>query len=203
MELYEERIQDEGKRKADRRFIIDVLLLFRPGIIRSLSGNPNYNYPMYKNYLKTGWRNLASNKVFSFINISGLSLGLTCSILIALWVMDEYTMDAFHANLDRMYVVTSVEYSGNEVNGSYDTPGMLGEELPKVFPEVKYSCNTAWIGYYTFSTGEKKMKIPGNFAGKEFFKIFSYPLLLGTPESALQNPDAIAISRKMAENFFH
>ena len=157
---------------------------------------------MYKNYLKTGWRGMTKNKVFSMINISGLSLGLTCSILIALWVNDEYAIDSFHEDIDRIFVVTSCEYSGDEVNGSYDTPGLLGEELKKVLPEVEYGCNYAWNQYNTFAVGENKMKIPGNFAGPDFFKIFSYPLLLGTKETALKTPESIAISRKMATNLF-
>src|SRR5687768_1699636 len=82
MELYDERVKEFGKQKADIKFIIDVICLFRPGIIRPVEGYQNVNhYGMYKNYMKTGWRNLVKNKVFSFINISGLALGLTCSIL--------------------------------------------------------------------------------------------------------------------------
>src|SRR5574339_737933 len=73
IELYDERVREEGKRKADLKFIADVLLLFRPGIIRPPKDYQNINrYAMYKNYLKTGWRGMAKNKVFSFINISGL-----------------------------------------------------------------------------------------------------------------------------------
>ena len=203
MELYDERLKRLGKKKADLKFIIDVLLLFRPGIIRPADGYQNLNhYGMYKNYLKTGWRNLVKNKVFSLINISGLSLGLTCSILIALWVQDEYSIDAFHENGDRIFVVTNREYAGSQVTGGYDTPGLLGEELKKVLPEVEYACNAAWNSYYTFAVGDKKMKLMGNFAGADFFKIFSYPLLLGTKETALKSPESIAISSKMATNLF-
>ncbi|MBT28289.1 MAG: hypothetical protein CMO01_01420 [Thalassobius sp.] len=157
---------------------------------------------MFKNYLKISWRNIAKNKVFSLINISGLSLGLTCSILIALWVQNEYQIDNFHENLDQIYKVTSCEYSGKEVNGSYDTPGRLAEELKKVIPDVELACGYSWIGWYTFSVEDKKMKIPGTFAGEDFFKIFSYPFLIGSPEEALKTPESIAISRKMANNFF-
>lgn len=157
---------------------------------------------MYKNYLKTAWRNLIRNKVFSLINISGLSLGLTCSILIALWVIDEYSIDAFHADGDRIFVITSTEFSGDEINGSYDTPGLLGEELKKVLPEVEYGCNYAWYQFHTFSVGEEKVKLPGNFASADFFSIFSYPLILGSKESALKSPQSIAISRKMATQLF-
>lgn len=157
---------------------------------------------MCKNYLKTAWRNMLKNKSFSAINIPGLALGLACSILIFLWVKDEYSVDAFHKNGNRIYVATSREYMDGEVSGSYDTPGMLGEELKRVMPEVEFACNYVWNEYYTFSTGDKKMKVEGNFAGKDFFKIFSYPLLQGTTETALKSPESIAISKKMADNFF-
>lgn len=124
-------------------------------------------------------------------------------MLIALWVQDEYNMDAFHENADRIYTVTSVEYSGHEiVYGGYDTPGLLGEELKKVLPEVEYACNYGWTEYRTFDANDKKMKLPGNFAGADFFKIFSYPLVLGSKETALKSPESIAISRKMANNLF-
>jgi putative ABC transport system permease protein len=157
---------------------------------------------MIKNYAVIALRNLVKNKVFSFINISGLSLGLTCSILIALWVQDEYKMDAFHENLDRIYTITSTEYSGHEITyGGYDTPGLLGEELKRVFPEVEYASNYV-LEYRTFAVDDKKMKVPGGFAGADFFKIFSYPLVQGSKEKALTTPESIAISRKMATAFF-
>jgi hypothetical protein len=157
---------------------------------------------MIKNYFKMAWRNLIRNKAFSAINISGLALGLTCSILIFLWVTDEYSVDAFHKNGDRIYVVASREYMDGEVTGSYDTPGILGEELKRVMPEVEFACNYVWNDFYTLSTGDKKMKLEGNFAGQDFFKIFSYPLLQGTTETALKSPESIAISEKIATNFF-
>jgi ABC-type antimicrobial peptide transport system permease subunit len=157
---------------------------------------------MIKNYFKIAWRNLFKNKAFSAINISGLALGLTCSILIFLWVKDEYGINAFHKNTERIYVVTSREYVDNEVNGSYDTPGLLGEELKRVMPEVEFACNQDWNQYRTFATGDRKMKVEGHFAGVDFFKIFSYPLIQGTVETALKGPESVAISKKMAIGFF-
>ncbi len=157
---------------------------------------------MLKNYLKIAWRNLWKNKSFSVINISGLALGLTCSILIFLWVKDEYSVDAFHENGKQLYTVVSREYADNKIDGSYCTPGLLGDELKRVMPEVELACNYGWGNYLTFSAGEKKMKVPGNFAGADFFKMFSYPLLQGTKKTALSTPESIAISKKMAINFF-
>ena len=81
MELYDERVKEIGKRKADIKFIVDILLLLRPGIIKPAEGYKNLNtYGMYKNYFKIGWRNLLRNKVYSFINIGGLSIGMMVAI---------------------------------------------------------------------------------------------------------------------------
>lgn len=157
---------------------------------------------MIRNYLLVAWRNLKKNRVFSIINITGLAMGLTCSIFIALWVMDEYAIDAFHKDIDRLFVVTSREYSGTELNGSYDTPGLLGEELTKQFPEVEYSTGYAWNQYHTFAANEKVIKVEGNFAGKDFFRMFSYPVITGSKENALSTPESIAISEQMAQQFF-
>ena len=156
---------------------------------------------MLKNYFKIAWRNLLKNKTFSAINISGLALGLTCSILIFLWVKDEYSIDAFHKNGGRIYSVISRQYADHQVKGSYDTPGLLGEELKRVMPEVELACNYSWNQFFTISSGSKKMKLEGNFAGKDFFKIFSYPLIQGSNESALNSPEALPFHRKWPRIF--
>jgi ABC-type antimicrobial peptide transport system permease subunit len=159
---------------------------------------------MFQSYFKIGWRNLVKNGTFSVINIAGLALGLVCSILIALWVRDEYNMDAFHEDLNRIYTITSMEYSGSEITYTgYDTPGMLGEELKKVMPEVEYACTTnGWDEWRTFGVNDKRVKMPGYYADEDFLKIFSYPLLLGSRDAALKSPESIAISRKMAIALF-
>ena len=203
LELYRERIASLGKRRADWRFMLDVAMLFRPAIIRSIRTpqlNPN---GMYRNYFKVSLRNFARNKVFSLINIAGLSLGLTCSMLTALWVHNEYSIDAFHDDADRLYVVTSAYYAGADVNGGYGTPGLLAGELKKMFPEVEYATGyVGWMGWHSFSAGEKKTKLPGNFAGNDFFLMFSYPLVEGKKDNALPNANSIAISAKMANILF-
>ena len=158
---------------------------------------------MIRNYVKIAWRNLIKNETFSSINILGLALGMVCSLLIFLWVLDERSIDSFHVNIDQTYIVISQEYIGNEeVTGTYDTPGLLAEELKLKIPEIELACNYGWNGYHTFSTNEKILKIGGNYAGVDFFKIFSYPLILGSKETALKSPESIAVSKKMATNLF-
>ncbi len=90
MELYHERVNQSGKRKADLRFILDVLLLFRPGIIRQPYGYAHLNtYGMYKSYFKIGWRNLLRNKGYSIINIGGLAIGMAEAIIKGLTIMKQ------------------------------------------------------------------------------------------------------------------
>jgi len=101
MELYHERVVEKGRVKANFKFIMDVLLLFRPGIIRPADGYQQINqYGMFKNYLKIGWRNLLRNKGYSIINIGGLSMGVTVAILIGLWVNDELNYNTNYKNYD-------------------------------------------------------------------------------------------------------
>ncbi len=157
---------------------------------------------MIKNYFKIAWRNLIQNKTFSSINILGLALGMVCSLLIFLWVLDERSIDSFHENINQTYIVTSQEYIGNQLTGTYDTPGLLAEELKLKIPEIELACNYSWNSYHTFSVNEKALKIPGNYAGKDFFKMFSYPLILGSKETALTTPESIVVSEKMATSLF-
>jgi len=203
LERFERNINEKGFKRARIEFLKEIVKLIRLGIIRPMEGARRLNfYGMFKSNLKISWRNITRNKVFSLINISGLSLGLTCSILIMLWVQDEYQIDNFHEDLDQIYKITSCEYSGDAINGGYETPGRLAEELKKVFPEVELAAGKSWMRWRTFSVEDKKMIVPGTYAGEDFFKIFSYPILVGSKEEALKSPESIAISRKMANNFF-
>jgi len=157
---------------------------------------------MFKNYLKIAFRNLWKNKAFSLINIMGLALGLTCSLLIMLWVNDEYNVDAFHKNDSQLYSVFERQYRDGQVNAFHGTPGILADELKRVMLEVQYATNYAWDELSTFEANNKIIKEDGNHAEQDFFKMFTYRLLEGSAITALKTPSDIAISRKMAEEFF-
>ena len=157
---------------------------------------------MIRNYLKTTFRNLWKNKAFSIINIMGLALGLACSLLIILWVKDEYHVDAFHKNGNQLYSVFERQFRDGRVDAFHGTPGVLADELKRVMPEVQYATNYAWNDLSTFEANNKIIKETGNYAGQDFFKMFTYPLLEGNAIIALQSPSDIAISKKMSEEFF-
>ena len=109
MEVYERRVKEIGKRKADIRFAIDVLLLFRPGIIRPPENYQSVtNYAMLANYIKIALRIIRRNKGYSFINISGLAIGLAAAMLILLWVNHEASYDRFYSHAYRIYKCIAV-----------------------------------------------------------------------------------------------
>lgn len=157
---------------------------------------------MLKNYFRTAVRLLLKNKAFSFINIMGLALGLACSLLIMLWVNDEYKVDSFHKNRSQLYTIYEQQFRDGVANAFYGGPGMMAAEMKRVFPEVQYASQFAWNELKTFEANNKILKVEGNHASSDFFKMFSYTLLEGNPETALQSPGDISISRKMAEDFF-
>ncbi len=157
---------------------------------------------MIKNYLKIAWRNLWRNKFFSTINILGLALGMACSILILLWVQNELSIDSFHANGPRLFQVIERQYYDNKEIGQYAVPGVLANEMKKVLPEVEYATNFGFNNDATFQVGNKILKLNGSSADSDYFKMFSYPLLQGTAKTALNTPVSIAVSRKMAVDFF-
>ncbi len=157
---------------------------------------------MIKNYFKTAWRNLWKNKTFSLINVMGLALGLACSLLIILWVKDEYRVDAFHKKGTQLYSVYEKQFRDGVVDAFHGGPGIMADEMKKVLPEVQYATNYAWNELRTFEANGKIIKESGNHAGEDFFKMFTYPLLAGNAITALQSPSDIAISKKMAEQFF-
>ena len=157
---------------------------------------------MIRNYLKVAWRNLSRNKVHTFINVAGLSVGLTCSLLILLWVQDERSVDGFHVNGKRLYQVYERQKVDGKTDATYNTQGLLADELKKRIPQVQYASGLEQNRLYTFEANNKAIKMDGSFAGPDFFRMFSYPLLQGTPATALDKSESVAISRRMAEAFF-
>ncbi|WPU93923.1 ABC transporter permease [Mucilaginibacter sabulilitoris] len=157
---------------------------------------------MLKNYLKIAWRNLVRNRVQTFINIAGLSVGLACSLLILLWVQNELSVDSFFKNSDRLYSIYERQQFDHKINGTYNTPGPTANEMKKVMPEVEHAVSLGFGQNNTFQVGDKILKQNGSSASDEYFSIFSFKLLQGNAQTALNSPVSLAISRKMAEDFF-
>jgi putative ABC transport system permease protein len=205
MELYKERVREFGKRKADRKFVIDVLLLFRRGIIKPTEGYKNLNtYGMYKSYFKITLRNLWSNKSFSFINISGLAVGIATCVLIMLYVFNEMQYDKHHINGKRIYRVSSEVKDEKWVAA----PAPMAEALKKDFPEVEQVTRLLRFPgterILLKDEPSKKQLFEANtyYVDSTFFQLFTYDFKFGSGHTALSQPNSIVLSEQVATIFF-
>lgn len=150
------------------------------------------------------YRNFKRFKSSFFINLIGLSTGLTCTLLIYLWVKDELSVDKFHLNDERLYeVFENQQNASNDARLTHSTPGMLSETLAETMPEVEYATVVSdWTDEFNLSIGEKHIDAIGQYASRDFFEVFSYEMIVGNAASALQEKSFIVISEKIAKNLF-
>ncbi|MEO1010293.1 MAG: ABC transporter permease [Bacteroidota bacterium] len=157
---------------------------------------------MLKHNLKLFFRNIGKNKSTFLINIIGLSSGLACALLIALWVFDELSVDKFHKNETQLYqVVETPEVEGRTVQNP-STAGLLAETLAEELPEIQHSTGIRKTGEVLLSREETHFRAEGLFASEAFFDVFSFPLLQGNNGSVLNDKNAIVVSEDLAIRFF-
>ncbi|MCU0645441.1 MAG: ABC transporter permease, partial [bacterium] len=163
---------------------------------------------MFKNYLKIAFRNLTRQKGYSFINITGLAIGMACAIFILLWVQDELSYDRFHKNKDNIFrVAAKFINEGNTFYGA-QTSAPVAPFLKNNFPEIQMSttvCNN-WLtgnsrniikfGEKSFYTDDLILTDPS------FFDIFSFPFIRGDKNTALENPNSVILTHSMAGKCF-
>jgi putative ABC transport system permease protein len=204
LELYAERVTKSGKRYADWKFRIDVLLLFRPSMIRSAKEYKTTNhYAMFKNYLTIGWRNLLKNKGYAAINIGGLAIGMTVAIVIGLWLLDELSFNTYHKNYSRIVrIMKAGTFEGKHYVGQVYLPYPLINEL-----ETTYGGNFAHVvptrGKWDFilSVGEKAISKTGMYIGEDAPDMLSLNMISGT-RAGLKQPHGVMLSASTAKALF-
>jgi putative ABC transport system permease protein len=157
---------------------------------------------MLKHNLLLLYRNFIRAKSYFLINLIGLSTGLACTLLIYLWVRDEFRMNQFHAKDAQLFEVMEHQQYADEIMTTTSTPGILAESLKEEFPEVQYAVTTTWINKYTLSIKDHNVKAEGYHVGKDFFQVFSFLLLQGDPSQVLQDKLGMVISRDLAKKLF-
>lgn len=202
IELFEQQFQSTPH-KAKWQFWWLVISHFRPDFIKSFRRNPIINLAMFQNYFKVAWRNLVKQKLYSLINLSGLTVGLTCFMLIALYVQYELSYDSHHEASDRIYRVVQ-QQEGNIFRGTdffSVTPEPLAPALVATFPEVE---TAATIGLSNnLLSYQDVVTAPGNmFADERAFEIFDIRVLRGEGQEVLNDPTSILLSESLAERYF-
>jgi putative ABC transport system permease protein len=158
---------------------------------------------MIYNYLLVAFRNIFRNKGFSFLNLAGLAAGISCSLLIFLWVADELAMDAFHEKKDRLYKVMENQHYSNGVIFTFSsTPGPMAPAIKEKYPEIEMATRITWQERRLFQFKEKNFYEEGRFVDQDFTLMHTYPFLKGDVSNCLKDKHSIVISQKMAEKFF-
>lgn len=158
---------------------------------------------MFRNYFKIAWRNLKRNKIYSTINVMGLSLGLACAMLIVLYTKDELSYDRFHANANNIYQIGAVlnNPDGSVMFKGTSTGIFQGPRFAANIPEIK--------SFVRVQRDFKDFKLSNDIVSREllhvdpsFFSVFSFPLKAGDPNTALKDPRSIVISEKTSKEYF-
>lgn len=202
IELYLRRRKSMGESKADWYFVFNVLQFLQPFAIRERSSS-SISIGMYKNYLVIAWRTFLKSKGYSFINISGLAVGLSACLLIGLYVKHELSYDSFHKNADRIYRVSmELKFGDNHLNLALANP-LFGETAKEEVPQVEVATRLQWYGSFLIKKGSENIR-EGNIAWADstLFDVFTMPMISGNPKTALTEPNSIVITESVARKYF-
>lgn len=157
---------------------------------------------MLRNYLSVALRNFLRQGFFSFLNVTGLAIGLACTFLIYLWVRDEVQKDKFHTDVDRIYHVVTNIYNPEGTITWQDTPGPLAEEIRNHIPEAEHVARVANDGLRLIQYNDLNFLPQGYFTDPSFFQIFSFNVSKGNKENPLTNPGSIVLTESLAQKIF-
>lgn len=202
-ELYGGWVQEYGARKANRLYVFHTLKFFRPNTMRKKTmSSPMVTADMIRNYLTIAWRNLFIHRLYSFLNITGLAVGLACGILLLLWLTHKLSYDKFHKNLPGIHLMMKNQMLGGEIRTGDATPAPLSAALREQFPEISYAGCTGGRGEKLFNLGEESTYASGIYAEPDVFNIMTFPAVAGNPVEALHDPGSLVISESTARKWF-
>ncbi|MFA6597697.1 MAG: ABC transporter permease [Ignavibacteriaceae bacterium] len=158
---------------------------------------------MFSNYYKIFVRTLSRQKVFSFINITGLAIGITCFIILFLFVLDEFGYDKYNEKAEQIYrVILQLRFKGEDATNAKTAPA-LGNVLKKDFPEVISFTRLGYFGQHNLRYNNKVIREGDIYtADSNYFDIFTLPFVYGDSKNALKNPNSIVISETAAAKYF-
>ena len=206
LEEFHGHVEKLGLTRAKALYRKEVLRMIRPSVIRVFKSHlfyPNQT-AMIKNYTLVALRNLQRNKLFSAINIVGLSVSMAVALVTIAFVTEIRSYDSFHENGDRIWRVNNERIQQNGDADPYATSSLLtGERLRQEFPGIEKV-----VSVYNSLYGDVKYEgqvhpVRGYFASKEFLEVFSFPLIYGNPETALEEPYSMVITESMALRIFN
>ena len=198
-ERFQYLVGERGLKRARAWYWQQALLL----VLFSVINHTLWSGIMFKNYLKIAFRNIRRSKGYSFINIVGLALGMVCCLLVLLWANDETATDRYHAKLESLYQVHTIQHYGGESSRNEGSVPALAPALKAEYPEV---LNAARINNgqndCVLASGDRQFREAIQLADPEIFQMFTFPFIQGQPEDAFGNPYVLVLSERIARKIF-
>ncbi|MEP7231539.1 MAG: ABC transporter permease [Ginsengibacter sp.] len=159
---------------------------------------------MFKNYFKIAWRNLRKNKTFSIINIAGLSIGVSCFLLITLYVLDELSYDKYNVHAREIYRIDNHVKFGDFSYDGAEAPAILGPTLKKDYSQVEKYVRFKNYGSFVIKKGSENLKEDkAVYADSTLFDVFTLPMIEGDAKTALREPHSLVINESAAKKYFN
>jgi predicted permease len=157
---------------------------------------------MFRNYLKSSWRNLLRNKSFSLVNITGLSVGMASAILILVWIGQQLSYDMFHEKKDRIYEVYNLMDMDGKKQAWSGTSSLLGPAIQLNYPQAEEVFRVNEVSNLIFTNGDKHLEAQGYFTDPGFLRSLDFPLVHGNIDKALERPESVVLTEKFAKRIF-
>lgn len=203
LEVYLQRKAKYGKKRADLLFSIDVILLFRPGIIRPVEGTQQLNsYGMYRSYFKVGWRALLRDKVYSSINITGLAVGMSAALMLGVWTWDELSFNSHFQHHERLVqIMLNQTEKGITYTGSTIAPPIADPLKTQFSDEIRQLSLVSFPGTHILSTEDVKVIGKGQWVEPSFPDMFTLEMMQGSRQ-VLKDPSTVMLSVSLARALF-
>ncbi|MCE6987607.1 ABC transporter permease [Dyadobacter sp. CY323] len=206
-ELYYQRVRSGNVGNARFRYAVDVLSMIRPFAFKkekSRYPQPSFLQTfMIRNYFKIALRNMWKNKAFSFVNLTGLVVGITACLLILQYVSFELSFDQFHKDSDRIYRITNDRFQQGKLiqHGTITYPG-VAPSMMKDFNEIESYTTIGNPGTFSLQKDNQIFEEKGAYVNDRFLSVFTFPLITGNPKTVLKAPRSIVISESNAKRIF-
>ncbi len=200
VEEYNKALRKKGRFRADVKFVVDVMLLCRPGIIRPAAGVSRVNrLGMVVSYFTIGWRTLLRGRGYTVINISGLAIGMAAAVAIGLWLFDELNYDKNFRNYPRIAKVYHHLTFDDQVYTHEGVPYPMGAELQSKFGEIESTTMATDQAEHLLNFEETNVSKMGLFVGPDFADMFSLQMLHGTT-TGLNETRSIILAKTLADD---
>jgi putative ABC transport system permease protein len=197
-EIYNSILERQGRAAACRWYLIQ-LLYWIPLI---LWHSVRWSFTMFKNYLKITLRNLSRQKVYAFINIAGLSVGIACALLIILVVQYEFKYESHHENAGRIYRINIAHTQLERIFRSYYSPVPLAPAMAEEVPEVTHYARIAELNQIQVAHEDKRFYENALFVDPGILDMFTFPFVAGDKITALEDINSVVITEDMAIKYF-